>query len=144
MRVSVVIRARADVYISIIVIVETLLSLHRTINRQPSSRQYHHQPLNGILINRHSDRGENERSSPTFIWLALLPEFTGGLDRRFAPVLVQIRVAHDLAADELVLEIRVDDPSRLRRLRSLADGPGSNFIRSAGEIPNQLGPMCEY
>jgi hypothetical protein len=61
MRVSVVIRVRADVYISIIVIiVETLLSLHRTVNRQTSSRQYHHQPLNGVLINRHSDRGENE------------------------------------------------------------------------------------
>jgi hypothetical protein len=67
-----------------------------------------------------------------------LPELTGGLDSRFAPMLVQIRVAHNLATDELVLEIRVDDAGRLWRLCSLADGPSAHFIGSAGEIPNQL------
>ena len=76
------------------------------------------------------------RRSPTFIWLALLPKFTGGLNSRFASLFVQIRIAHDLAADEFVLEIRVDDASRLRRLCPLSDGPRTNFIRSTGEIPN--------
>jgi hypothetical protein len=79
------------------------------------------------------------KRSPTFIRLALLPEFARGLDSGLAPVLVQVRIAHDFAADELVLEIGVDDTCRLGRLRSLADGPGTNFIGSAGEIPNELG-----
>jgi hypothetical protein len=54
-------------------------------------------------------------------------------------MLVQIRVAHNLAADELILEIRVDDAGRLWCLCSLPDGPSAHFIGSAGEIPNQLG-----
>jgi len=66
----------------------------------------------------------------------LLPKFTGGLNSRFASVFVQIRIAHDFAADEFVLEISVDDASRLWRLRSLSDGPRANFIRSTSEIPN--------
>jgi hypothetical protein len=88
----------------------------------------------GQLIN--AQIGGREERSLTFIWLALLPEFAAGLDSRFAPVLVQVRIAHDLAANEFVLEIGVDDARRLWRFRSLADGPGANFIRSAGEISN--------
>ncbi len=49
---------------------------------------------------------------------------------------MQIRIGHDFAADELVLEISVDDASRLRRPRSLSDSPGTNFVRSTSEIPN--------
>jgi hypothetical protein len=84
-----------------------------------------------LSVTRNGSKG-----SPTFIWLALLPEFTGGLNSRFTSVLVQICIAHDLAADEFVLKIRVDDASRLRRLCSLSDGPRTNFIRSTSEIPN--------
>jgi hypothetical protein len=49
---------------------------------------------------------------------------------------VQVRIAHDLTTDEFVLEIGVDNARRLWRFRPLADGPGTNFIRSAGEISN--------
>ena len=51
---------------------------------------------------------------------------------------VQIRVAHNFAANELVLKVGVDDASRLRRLCTLADGPRTHLIGSAGEIPDQL------
>jgi hypothetical protein len=74
--------------------------------------------------------------SPTFIRLALLPESTSSLNSRFASVFVQIYIAHDFATDKFVLEIRVDDASRLRRLRSLANSPRTNFIRSTSKIPN--------
>jgi hypothetical protein len=53
-------------------------------------------------------------------------------------VFVQIRVAHNFAANELVLKVGVDDACRLRRLRTLADGPRTHFIRAAGEVPDQL------
>ena len=72
----------------------------------------------------------------TFIWLALLPEFTGGLNSRFASVFMQICIAHYLAADKLVFKISMDDASRLWSLRSLADGPGTDFVRSTSKIPN--------
>ena len=83
-------------------------------------------------------RKTDQRESLTFIWLALLPKFTGSLNSRFTSMFVQIRIAHDLATNEFVLKIRVDDASRLRRLCSLSDGPRTNFIRPTSEIPNQL------
>ena len=49
---------------------------------------------------------------------------------------MQISIAHDFTADKFVFEIGVDDASRLWRLRSLADGPGTNFIGSTSEIAN--------
>ena len=51
---------------------------------------------------------------------------------------MEIGIAHDFAANKLVLEIGVDDACRLWCFGSLSDSPGTNFIRSAGEIPNQL------
>jgi hypothetical protein len=56
---------------------------------------------------------------------------------------VQIRVAHYFAANELVLKVGVDDASRLWRLRTLADGPRTHFIRPAGEIPDQLSARAD-
>jgi len=73
-----------------------------------------------------------------FIRLALLPELAGSLDSRFTAVLMEIGIAHDFAANELVLEIGVDDACRLWCFGSLSDGPGTNFIGSAGEIPNKV------
>lgn len=108
---------------------------HHTLNRQTSSRQYRHQPLSSIGQHQQIVTRSRERS-PTFIWLALLPELTGGLNSRFASVFMQIYIAHDFTANKFVFEIGVNDASRLWRLRSLADGPGTNFIRSTSEIPN--------
>jgi hypothetical protein len=88
------------------------------------------------LVSIHQSSHGKKVRLPTFIWLALLPESTSRLNGRFASVFVQIRIAHDFAADEFVLEIRVDDASRLRRLRPLANGPGANFIRSTSKVPN--------
>ena len=84
------------------------------------------------------DKSEKTRGARTLIRLALLSELSGRFDGRLASVFVQIHVAHDLAANELVLKVRVDDASRLRRLGALADGPRTHFIGSAGEIPDQL------
>ena len=50
------------------------------------------------------DKGQTR--GRTFVGLALLLELTSSLDGRFAPVLVQIRVAHDFTTYELVLEVR--------------------------------------
>ena len=121
----------------IFLVVEILLSFIATLNRQPSSRQYHRRPLNSMWSAPQT--GSAPKKPLTFVWFALLSELTCGLHSRFTSVLVQIRIAHYFAADELVLKIRVDDASCLRGLRSLADGPGTHFIRSACEIPNQLG-----
>jgi len=75
----------------------------------------------------------------TLVWFTLLPELTSRFNSRLAPMLMKIRITHNFAADEFVLKVRVDDASRLRCLGPLADGPGTDFIRSASEIPNQLG-----
>lgn len=57
---------------------------------------------------------------------------------------MEIGIAHDFATNELVLEIGVDDACRLWCFGTLSDGPGTNFIRSAGEIPNQLSTSIGY
>jgi hypothetical protein len=57
---------------------------------------------------------------------------------------MEIGITHDFATNELVLEIGVDDACRLWCFGSLSDGPGTNFIRSAGEIPNQLSTSIGY
>ena len=57
---------------------------------------------------------------------------------------VQIRIAHNFAANELVLKVGVDDACRLRRLRTLADGPRTHFIGTASEIPDQLSAGGRY
>jgi hypothetical protein len=42
----------------------------------------------------------------TLVRLALLPEFSSSFDRRFAPVLFEVIVRHDLTTHKFVLEIR--------------------------------------
>jgi hypothetical protein len=93
-----------------------------------------------IFIIDHTTEGKEAR---TLIRLALLSELTSRFNGRFASVFVQIHVAHDLAANELVLKVGVDDASRLRRLRALADGPRTHFSGSAGEIPDQLSARAD-
>ena len=111
-------------------------------------------------INR-CQRGACARSDRihTLIRLALLPELACRLDGRFATVLVQVVVRHDLTADELVLKVRavamvfefglfrrgegggliiLDDAGRLGRLRPAPDRPRADLVGPTGEVPNQL------
>ena len=121
--------------------------------RQTSSRRCRHQPL-GTNVNQvewyRKERGH------TLVRLALLPELTGCLDGRFAPVLMQVVVRHDLTTHELVLEVRtahgvrsgtcqlykgvnvLDDTSRLRSLCTSPDCPGTYFVGTTGEVSDKL------
>ena len=92
----------------------------------------------------------------TLVGLALLLELASRLDGRFAPVLVQVLIAHDLTAHELVLEVRaiaprqasstthtiakhsLDDTGRLGRLQTLADGPCADLVGPASEVTDEV------
>ncbi len=63
------------------------------------------------------------------VWLALLAQLAGRFDGRFAAVLFEVFVGHDLAADEFIFEIRVDDTGCLGRLGALADRPCADLGR---------------
>ena len=129
---------RRSVHIFLSLMVE--YSTPFTLNRRPSSRRCHRQSLGGysLLITR-----QKGKESRTLIRLALLSELTSCFDGRFASMFVQIRVAHDLAANELVLKVGVDNASRLRRLRALTDGPRTHFSGTACEIPDQLSARAD-
>ena len=49
---------------------------------------------------------KRRKAGRTLVGFALLLELAGRLDGRFAPVLVQVWVAHDFTTYELVLEVR--------------------------------------
>ena len=57
--------------------------------------------------------------SLTLVCLALLLELAGRFHGGFAPVLVEVLVAHDLTADELVLEVGAGSHATDGQQRSL-------------------------
>ena len=87
--------------------------------RQTSSRRCRHQPLGTSVSDVELRR---KRRGHTLVRLALLPELTSRLNGRFAPVLMQVVVRHDLTADELVLEVRAVSRISQAEKRSMKEG----------------------
>lgn len=90
-----------------------LLVLSRRYEDASSSTRIHlisGFPVSDVTVNHCKYTGQNgpreKKDELTLIGLSLLPEFPGGLDSRFSAILVQVLVAHDFTAHELVLEIR--------------------------------------
>src|SRR5271165_348388 len=54
------------------------------------------------------------------------------------PKLHEVVVGNGLGADEAALEIRVDDGGGLRRLGPACDRPRRGFLRTGGEIGDQI------
>src|ERR1700693_1948347 len=69
--------------------------------------------------------------------LALQSQSTGFAGAGFAAILNVIIEGDHLGADEAALEIRVDDPGRLRRSAALAHRPGADLLGAGGEICNE-------
>ena len=100
------------------------------------------------------ERSGHKTGGRTLVGLALLLELAGGLDRRFAPVLLEVRVAHDLTTDELVLEVRainhpskkahgetkveisLNNTSRLRSFGTAPNSPSTNFVWATCKVTN--------
>src|SRR4051812_18665818 len=72
------------------------------------------------------------------VLFAFETHFTGFLGTDLAAGADVVLVAYGLGADEALLEIRVNDARRLRRLGALRDGPGSRFLRTDGEIGHKM------
>ncbi len=70
-----------------------------------------------------------------------MAQLSCGLDGCFAAVLAQVLVGHDLAADELVLKVGVDDAGSLGGLCAPADCPRADLDGAACEVPNELWGM---
>jgi hypothetical protein len=128
--------------------------MHQLFLMHPlSSTQYHRRALtqvrNSLLC--------KELITLTLIWLALLSQLAGSLNRRFRTVLLQVIIRHDLTTYEFVLKVgavqirqlkslesstpawnSLDDTGCLRSLRALPDRPGPNLIRPTRKVPNQL------
>jgi hypothetical protein len=93
---------------------------------------------------------------------------THRLNRTLSLVLLEVREAHDLTANEVLLEVgaeeraksgqnegkegkegrrdELDNTSGGRRLGALTDGPRTDFLRSAGEVVDELrkgGGQCQ-
>src|SRR5450759_1500323 len=72
------------------------------------------------------------------VFLAFEPHLAGLARARLAAAGNVIAIADGLGADKTMLEIRVDDAGRLRRLGAFRDGPGTRLLRPGGEIGHQM------
>src|SRR5690242_5330207 len=69
--------------------------------------------------------------------LALQAQFTGITRAGFALERNVIAIGDRLGTDEALFEIGVDDTGRLRRARTLRNGPGARLLRPDGEIGDE-------
>ena len=67
------------------------------------------------------------------VFLAFHAHLAGGTNGGFRLILDEVVILDDLGADETFLEVAVDHTGGLRRLVSLADGPGAALVRTGGE-----------
>ena len=72
------------------------------------------------------------------IFLAFGAHLAGLLRSRLAAEADEILIGDGLGADEAALEIGVDDPGRLRRLRAVLDRPGAGFLGAGGEEGDEV------
>ena len=64
--------------------------------------------------------------------------FSCRLDTVLVAVLLDVVDAEDFTADELLLEIRVDDTCGLWRLETFPEGPCTNLVGTGGEVSYEV------
>ena len=74
----------------------------------------------------------------TFVWFALLPELSRSFNSSFTSIFFEIFIRHDFTTHKFILKITVDDTSSLRRFSPLSYRPRANFVRSTGEVTDEL------